>query len=426
MSTFDDILPHVVRVLNARRAEVEPLAWLLINRDLNGRVRLIAPDALSMAERERLTALYRDLAAAIAPHAFSEEAGILYEPSSDLACQGVTAYPLAGFMNVRFVDRLASESRWESIASVAQGVPRVVFFSIKGGVGRSTALGASAWALARQGKRVLVLDLDLESPGLSSALLPHDRQPKYGITDWLVEDLVDNGDALLEDLYGTSDLPVAGQIYLVPAHGLEPGEYVSKLGRVWMPKVDATLRHEVWSSRLNRLLGQLEERLRPDVILIDSRAGIDEVAAACVTELGVHTVMMFATQGRQTWTGYQALFAHWQRCGVITDIRERLQLVAGLVPDDGRQEYFNALRADAYALFEESYDEVGPGEIGGWSFEEDDEHAPHSPLSIRWNRGWYGLLSLQGRLAQIDERDVTLVYGPLLEFLDRALMQEEQ
>lgn len=70
MSTFDDILPHVVRVLNARRAEVEPLAWLLINRDLNGRVRLIAPDALSMAERERLTALYRDLAAAIAPMLF--------------------------------------------------------------------------------------------------------------------------------------------------------------------------------------------------------------------------------------------------------------------------------------------------------------------------------------------------------------------
>lgn len=41
-------------------------------------------------------------------------------------------------------------------------------------------------------KRVLVLDLDLESPGLSSALLPSERQPKYGITDWLIEDLLDS------------------------------------------------------------------------------------------------------------------------------------------------------------------------------------------------------------------------------------------
>jgi len=48
--------------------------------------------------------------------------------------------------------------------------------------------------LLRTGKRVLVLDLDLESPGLSSSLLPPDRQPMYGITDWLIEDLVDNAD----------------------------------------------------------------------------------------------------------------------------------------------------------------------------------------------------------------------------------------
>jgi Mrp family chromosome partitioning ATPase len=58
-----------------------------------------------------------------------------------------------------------------------------VFFSIKGGVGRSTALAATAWRLAQAGKRILVLDLDLESPGLSSSLLSPDRQPVYGITD---------------------------------------------------------------------------------------------------------------------------------------------------------------------------------------------------------------------------------------------------
>ena len=81
----------------------------------------------------------------------------------------------------------------------------IVFFSIKGGVGRSTALAATAWSLAQEGKRVLVLDLDLESPGLSSALLPSERQPMYGIIDWLIEDLVDNGDVVFESMVATSN-----------------------------------------------------------------------------------------------------------------------------------------------------------------------------------------------------------------------------
>jgi hypothetical protein len=186
-------------------------------------------------------------------------------------------------------------------------------------------------------------------------------------------------------------------------------------------------RTEAWSSRLNRLVNRLEEMIRPDVILIDSRAGIDEVAAACVTDLGAHTVLLFAIQGQQTWTGYQALFAHWQQRGVITEIRNRLQLVAGLVPDDERRlEYLGALRADAYALFEDTYDQVGAGEISDWSFEEDDDNAPHTPLPIRWNRGWYGLLSLQQRMVQVDENEVSAVYGTLLDFLDRALVQENR
>ena len=429
MTTFDQIVPIAIEEMNAHSEVVAQLDWLLINRDLNGRVRFIVSDSIAAnnAQHKQIKDLYRSLAERIAPHAYPVDTGILFEAVREQACQGTAVFGLAGFDNVWVIDRLASESRWEAIAKVSSGAPRIVFFSIKGGVGRSTALAASAWALAKQGKRVLVLDLDLESPGLSSALLPSERQIKYGITDWLVEDLVDNGDALIEDLFATSDLPTAGQIYLVPAHGSDPGEYVSKLGRVWMPKTNGRTHPEAWSSRLNRLVNRLELRIRPDVILIDSRAGIDEVAAACVTDLGAHTVLMFAIQGQQTWTGYRALFSHWQQRGVITEIRNRLQLVAGLVPDDERRlEYLAAIRADSYQLFEDTYDAVEPGAISDWSFEEVDDNAPHSPLPIRWNRGWYGLLSLQQRMVSVDENEVRAVYGGLLDFLDRALVQENR
>jgi MinD-like ATPase involved in chromosome partitioning or flagellar assembly len=43
----------------------------------------------------------------------------------------------------------------------------VTFYSFKGGVGRTTALAACAWQLARAGKRVAIIDLDLEAPGIA-------------------------------------------------------------------------------------------------------------------------------------------------------------------------------------------------------------------------------------------------------------------
>jgi MinD-like ATPase involved in chromosome partitioning or flagellar assembly len=42
----------------------------------------------------------------------------------------------------------------------------VTFYSYKGGVGRSMALANVADILCRQGARVLMVDFDLEAPGL--------------------------------------------------------------------------------------------------------------------------------------------------------------------------------------------------------------------------------------------------------------------
>jgi len=44
------------------------------------------------------------------------------------------------------------------------------FYSFKGGVGRSMALMNVAYTLAGWGRHVLVVDMDLEAPGLSGFL----------------------------------------------------------------------------------------------------------------------------------------------------------------------------------------------------------------------------------------------------------------
>src|ERR1700734_1996566 len=54
-----------------------------------------------------------------------------------------------------------------------QGTGRIVtFYSFKGGTGRTMALANVAWILAANGKRVLVADWDLESPGLHPFFQP--------------------------------------------------------------------------------------------------------------------------------------------------------------------------------------------------------------------------------------------------------------
>ena len=74
-------------------------------------------------------------------------------------------------------------------AAQSRGAGQIVtFYSFKGGTGRTMALANVAWILAANGKRVLVADWDLESPGLHKFFQPFmepevSRQP--GIVDFI-------------------------------------------------------------------------------------------------------------------------------------------------------------------------------------------------------------------------------------------------
>ena len=48
-------------------------------------------------------------------------------------------------------DRLTTDADWSRVAEPTAGPARIVFYSIKGGVGRSTALAVAAWHLAERG-----------------------------------------------------------------------------------------------------------------------------------------------------------------------------------------------------------------------------------------------------------------------------------
>lgn len=427
MMTFDLILNRVISALLPFKDTLELCKKVVVNRDLNGRVRLVVtPDAKTVFLEEDLQKLAVSLSSKLGKHGFPTAQMILIEEDMDAVVAGASSFPLEGVAGLRLVDRLATESRWAEIAPISSGAPRIVFFSIKGGVGRSTAMAAAAWALAQAGKRVLVMDLDLESPGLSSALLPIDRRPAFGITDWLVEDLVDNSEAILGEIVGTSALSHDGEIFVVPAHGKDAGEYVSKLGRVWMPKTSQSGRED-WSQRLGRLINSLEETIKPDVILIDSRSGIDDISSSCVTDLGASLVLLFAVNGEQTWSGYKLLFEYWNRADSAQKIRERLQIVGAMVPEIDAKNYISKVRENSWDLFSLNlYDEIPPGELSDdyWNFDDSDESSPHYPWAIRWHRGFAALSSLHERLDGVDPIEVEAVFGEVIKGIHHFITQE--
>jgi hypothetical protein len=439
MTTFDAILPALAGILKSYEASIKPYLPLIVNRNVYGCIVLIV-DACHeetidlVSDDSGMRQLTAKICVHLKPHVKEPGKLWMFEDNLKLLIDDprTLKFPLEDnerrlIPEVYVIDRLAQEATWETISNKDSRVPRVVFYSMKGGVGRSTALAASAWALAESGQRVLVLDLDLESPGLSTSLLPTSRQPAYGITDWLVEDLVNNGDAILEQMHASLGTQQRGdELIVVPSHGDNPGEYVSKLGRVWMPGFTADGQRQTWSERLLRMIQQLEEKHQPTIVLIDSRAGIDEVASACVTDLDAKLIYLFALDSLQTWQGYRILFEHWRLHGVATKIRERLRVVGALLPTWGDQAFMQAtaqLRENAYLNFSQClYDEELAGAVlpladGPFNFDLPDVDAPHSPLAIGWNQGFAAIGSLHERLAASEANQIEFVFGPLIDNL---------
>ena len=327
----------------------------------------------------------------------------LFDPDDIWDSPNLVKLDAAPNPTVFLLDRQDKESDWlkkSPRTEHSQTIPRAVFFGIKGGVGRSSALTALALSMANKGKNVLVIDADFESPGVSSSLLDANARPDYGMVDWLSAQALGLSelDVLAEQqMVETSPLSklTLGKIVVAPSHGVLTEAYVSKLGRVYRTTAEGA----TFASRLNDLVSRLERLHQADVTLIDSRAGIDDTAAAAITQLGARVTFMFAINTQQTWDAYALLFSHLQRHPSLhseDDFRSGLRLVSALTPEEaGYKGYWAAFREAAYQTCASGlYDEVEAHADGTeeklnsdrrFNFGFDDEDAPHFPLRITWD-----------------------------------------
>jgi len=336
-------------------------------------------------------------------------------------------------LSVYWIERQAKEKIWTQSPPAVGGVHplRIVYFGIKGGVGRSSALLASAYHLLDQGKKVLVLDADFESPGISATLLADELRPDYGLLDWFALDALrpDLANELISTarLYERSGLDATvsgeGTVWVAPSFGRDTQDYVGKLGRLYQDVAE-----QDYVQRFRRLLVSLEAELNPDVVLIDSRAGIDDTAAVALTQLDAHG-LLFATHGRATWTAYEHLFKHWQLFAYLKvggeDFRSRLHMVSALTPVDAA--YDRAFLDASYSLFlDHLYEELASEQMegDGFNYGADDPDAPHRPWRVRWDDVLRQFDPIQNP-AQLDAAVFEKVFGELMQLLDQLLEPAE-
>jgi tetratricopeptide (TPR) repeat protein len=172
----------------------------------------------------------------------------------------------------------------------------VTFYSYKGGVGRTLALANVAYTLATEGgkKRVVVVDFDLEAPGIDS-ISPFDRgkrMEKGGVVEYIAEYFTapePNPDALPSLLPYAREVDSIPNLMLIPA-GKKDEEYQKTLTCLnW----DRFYRVQKGYRFFEQFKRKIEQELAPDYLLVDSRTGLADVAGITTHQLADLVVLVF-------------------------------------------------------------------------------------------------------------------------------------
>lgn len=237
--------------------------------------------------------------------------------------------------------------------------PIVTFYSYKGGMGRTTTMISYAIKQALQGKKVFIIDVDLEAPGYQNFFsLPEHQGLREGKINGLVEYMSDlafanasgtsleNGPQLDLQHYclnvysgnSASGLdPRLSNIYLMPAgnlnetmqaHELTTSSMANRHLQAYMEGLSRINLGNPWIvlNNFNMLLNQVNETFDPDLILIDSRTGFNDVMGTATNYLS-DVVVGFFGSNNQTIPGLKRLLQYYQENDY------KLLLVNSILPD---------------------------------------------------------------------------------------------
>ena len=172
----------------------------------------------------------------------------------------------------------------------------ITFYSYKGGVGRTLACANFGLYLAKTGQKVVLADMDFEAPGLDSKFF---SDATSSISNGLLNQIIAfESNSSLPNLSPIT-IPMTeevtrsgGSLQLIPAGDYcSTNKYYKDLSQLdWGRLLQSEQGLSFWFD----LMARIENELQPDVLVIDSRTGMTEVAGIC-TQVLPDTVLMLTS-----------------------------------------------------------------------------------------------------------------------------------
>jgi len=171
----------------------------------------------------------------------------------------------------------------------------ITFYSYKGGVGRTLALSNIAKRLAEFGKKVCIIDFDLEAPGLHHKFKENIKvKIKKGIVDYI--NFFETKKTTPENLFDyVTPLKFNNKKYkdidFISAGDVFSDKYWKKLFSIdW---INLFYKKESQGVALFvDLKERIEKELKPDYLLIDSRTGISEISGITMSLMADEIVLL--------------------------------------------------------------------------------------------------------------------------------------
>lgn len=172
--------------------------------------------------------------------------------------------------------------------------------SFRGGTGKSNTSANLAALIAQMGKRVAVVDTDVQSPGVHVLFGFDESMSQKTLNDYLYGGC-EIQEAAVDVSSHVKDIPASGALYLVPS-SIKAGD----IAKVLRQGYDVELLNEGFRS--------LVSRLNLDVLIIDTHPGLNEETLLSITISD--TLLLILRPDKQDYQG----------TAVTVDIARRLQV----------------------------------------------------------------------------------------------------
>lgn len=198
-----------------------------------------------------------------------------------------------------------------------------------------------------------------------------------------------------------------------------PANYLAKVSRA-MTEAPSTLHNgSSVADKISQMLGALESRRTYDIVLIDARAGLAEVAAGPMLSIGV-SVLLFGTPQAQTLQGLRFLFAHLSSL-VNEGQRSPWQALKMVHAKAQLAKSHERFKDQLWDLFSEYLYEEQVG-LEGFNFDPGAVDAPHNPIPIPLDSAFTDWDPVS-EPSQLLEDYYSRTFGALLQYVEDSLRQ---